>query len=69
MTKLEAAIKAVSDLRDFYRRIPKVAGRVAEDRPQGRSSATTKQRLGHASSSDRSRNRPVTGNRVNNGKH
>jgi hypothetical protein len=30
MTAIEAAVKTVSDLHDFYRRIPKLNGRKAE---------------------------------------
>ena len=33
MTRIEKAIHKVSDMREFYRRIPKFAGRVAESRP------------------------------------
>ena len=34
MTRIEETIQRVSDMREFYRRIPKIAGRVAETQPR-----------------------------------
>lgn len=41
MTRIEEAIQKASDMREFYRRIPKITGRVAESQPRPNQSIDT----------------------------